>query len=434
VSPLKTRAQSNNVKPTILIATTARWFPATRLAIALANAGCVVDAVCPSRHTLGKTKAVRRTYAYRALTPVRSFADAIAAAEPDFIIPGDDLATRHLHELYKRECDNGTVGAQVCALIERSLGAAESFEIVYARSAFIQMAQAEGIRAPKTDVIANTSDLRNWIARSGLPAVLKANGTSGGDGVKMVKTAEEAERAFRKLQAPPLVARAVKRALIDQDPTLVASSFLRRQSVVNAQAFVAGHEATSTMACWNGEVLASLHFEVLQKISATGHATVLRRIDHPEMSAATEKIARRLKLSGIHGLDFMLEANTGNAYLIEINPRTTQVGHLALGPRRDLPAALYAALAGHNATASPIVTDKDTIALFPHEWMRDPASEFLLSGYHDVPWEETELVRECLPGGSNQSDRRQQIVGRPLSRTGHPSQFKTPSLYNLPKP
>ena len=51
-------------------------------------------------------------------------------------------------------------------------------------------------------------------------------------------------------------------------------------------------------------------------------------------------------LSGLCGFDFMQEANTGKAYLIEINPRATQVGHLTLGGGRDLPAALYGAVTG----------------------------------------------------------------------------------------
>ena len=129
----------------------------------------------------------------------------------------------------------------------------------------MQIAQEEGVRSPKTEIIANIRDLTKWIARMGFPTVLKANGTSGGDGVKVVKTVEEAEHAFRKLQAPPLIARAIKRALVDQDPTLVWPSLFRRRFVVNAQAFVAGREATSTIACWKGKVLASLHFEVLKK-------------------------------------------------------------------------------------------------------------------------------------------------------------------------
>jgi biotin carboxylase len=252
------------------------------------------------------------------------------------------------------------------------------------------------VRAPKTAVIANLNDLRKWVAQVGFPTVLKANGTSGGDGVRVVHTLEQAEQAFRALEAPPLLARAAKRALVDQDKTLVWPSLLRRRSVVNAQEFVAGREATSAVACWQGNVLASLHFEVINKRDAAGPSSVLRLIENAEMSAAAEEMVGQLNLSGLQGFDFMLEADTGNAHLIEINPRATQVGHLALGPGHDLPAALYSALSGEPYRAAPKVTENDTIALFPQEWMRDPASSFLLSGYHDVPWEEPALIRACV--------------------------------------
>ena len=92
----------------------------------------------------------------------------------------------------------------------------------------------------------------------------------------------------------------------------------------------------------------------------------------------------------------MLEASTGHAYLIEVNPRSTQVGHLSLGAGHDLPAALYAALSGKAVPTSPKVTEKDTVALFPQEWIRDPESPFLRSAYHDVPWEEPELIQDCV--------------------------------------
>lgn len=382
--------------PTILLATTDRWYPTARVAIALAKAGCVVDAVCPAGHPFGMTRAVRHMHDYNGLAPVMSFARAIRAVNPDIVIPGDDLATWHLHELYSRERTRGVDGDSVCQLIERSLGSAESFAVVHERHAFMQLAKEEGVRVPYTEVISDRNELLNWITKVGFPTVLKANGTSGGDGVKVVNTVEEAENAFRKLHSPPLVARAAKRAVVDRDLTLVWPSLLRRRPVVNAQSFIAGREATSAMVCWQGAVLASIHFEVVQKMRAAGHATVIRRIDHPEMTSAAEKIARRLKLSGFHGLDFMLEAETGNAYLIEINPRTTQVGHLAFGRGRDLPAALYAAVTGQEVAARSAAIDNDTIALFPQEWKRDPESPFLTSAYHDVPWSEPEMVSSCI--------------------------------------
>jgi hypothetical protein len=393
------------MKPTVLVATTTRWYPTVRLAMSLANAGYAVEAICPAGHPLGVTKAADRIHTYHGLTPLSSFMQAIAATRPDLIIPGDDLATRHLHDLYCREQRHGKSGAPTCVLIEQSLGAPESFPVVYARKTFLELAQAEGIRVPKTEVIANTDELRKWVERMVFPTVLKTDGTSGGDGVRIVHTLDEAERAFRALEAPPLLARAVKRALVNQDMTLVWPSLLRRRYVVNAQSFVAGREATSLVACWKGTVLASLHFEVLKKLDSTGPASVLRLIEDDEMSAATVKMVRRLNLSGLHGFDFMLETHTGNAYLIEINPRATQVGHLTLGPGRDLPAALHAAVTGNVVHEAPKVTEKDTIVLFPQELLRNPASAFLRSGYHDVPWEEPELVRACSSGRRSWSTR-----------------------------
>jgi Carbamoyl-phosphate synthase L chain, ATP binding domain len=382
------------VKPTVLIAASSHWFPTARLAMALTSAGCVVDAVCPARHPLSTVRAVRRTHRYSGLAPLYSLSRAIQNSGPDLIIPGDDLTTRHLHHLYRRERTRGN--DVICNLIERSFGSPESFPIVYERATFMQLASAEGVRVPKTTVITNLQVLRRWIEETGFPCVLKADGTSGGDGVKIVRNLEQAADAYRKLNAPPMLARAAKRALMDRDKTLVWPSLLRRRSVVSAQALVVGHEATSTVACWRGAVLAALHFEVVNKKCASGPATVMRLADHQEMKGAVEKMVRRLNLSGVHGFDFMIEGHTGDAYLIEINPRTTQVGHLRLGEGRDLPAALIAALAHCPIQHAPKLTENTMIALFPQEWMRDPGSSFMYSAYHDVPWEEPALLQLCL--------------------------------------
>jgi hypothetical protein len=371
--------------------------------MALAAAGFTVDMVCPRRHPLTKTRVARKIHRFNGLAPVRSLSAAITDAEPDLVVSGDDLTTRHLHRLYGRERRKGKTESPICALIERSMGTAESFPISYARAAFMELAEQEGIRIPKTEVIGNFDELKDWMIRNGFPAVLKANGTSGGDGVRVVRKVEEAERAFRLLQAPPRFLRAAKHALVDDDLTLISPTVRREKFVVNAQAFVDGKEATTAVACWNGKVLAALHFEVMNKVSSAGHATVVRLIENLEMSVAAEKMIRRLGLSGVHGFDFMLEEQTGNAYLIEINPRATQVGHLALGLGRDIPAALYAAVSGEEVQPAPKVIEKDTIALFPQEWIRDPESPFLQSAYHDVPWEEPELVHDCVNNRQKQS-------------------------------
>jgi len=370
--------------------------------MSLDNAGCTIDAVCLPRHPIQKTSVPRQIHIYRGLAPLMSIAAAINASEPDIIIPADDVATMHLHDLYQREVDHGRKSGRICRVIERSLGAPSSFPVVYGRTEFLEIAQEEGIRVPKTEFLADIHRLREWTARTSFPAVLKSNGSSGGEGVKIVHESKEAERAFRKLQAPPLLARAAKRALIDGDKSLIWPSLIRKRAVVSAQSYVAGREATSAIACWNGSVLASLHFEVLNKTNPTGPASVMRLIDNREMSIAAVKIVSRLNLSGMIGLDYVLEEQTGNPYLIEINPRSTQVGHLALGPGRDLPAALYAAMTGEVIREAPKITENQIIALFPQEWKRDPKSPFIQSGYHDVPWQEPELIRACIRSAKKQ--------------------------------
>ena len=407
-------------RPTVLVATSSRWYPTARLAMALASAGCKVEAVCPVRHPLLKTNAVRRAHVYRGLAPLVSLARAISRSQPDFLVSGDDLTTQHLHRLYAQEKRRGKSEFPICALIERSLGSPESFPILGARSAFMDVANGVGVRVPPTQVISNVHDLREWVVRTGLPTVLKANGTSGGNGVRIAHTLAEAERFFEELQAPPLFARAVKRAVIDRDKTLLGPSLLRRRPVVNAQAFVVGREATSATVCWKGTVLASLHFEVVNKASSTGHATVVRLIESAEMSAAVEGMVRRLNLSGFYGFDFMLEAETDKAYVIEVNPRSTQVGHLSLGADHDLPAALSAALSGKSVRPAPKVTEKNTIALFPQEWIRDPESPFLRSAYHDVPWEEPELIQDCVSNRRKQSAWYSRTRRKPVSGVSSP--------------
>jgi hypothetical protein len=401
----------NSLKPTTLLVTTSRWVPTARLGMALAQAGFNVDVVCPSSHPIDRTSIVRHRYSYSGLFPAQAISKAISASSPEILIPCDDLATTHLHEIYATEVGSPSVRN----LIARSLGPPSSFGICRDRSAFIQMAASEGLRVPATSMLLDTGAFRNWIAAHDLPAVLKSNGSTGGEGVRVARTAEDGARAFDKLSAPPLLARALKRALLDRDTTSIPPYIRGIRPGVCAQEFIVGREATSLIACHDGKILAALHFEVLNKVHAAGPASVLRLIDNVDMSRAAEKIANRLALSGLHGFDFMLEGNTAHAYLIEMNPRATQVGHLMLGPGRDLPAALYAAVTGSPIQTADKATDKNVIALFPGEWNRDPESHFLKSAYHDIPWSEPELIRFCLrkqdaTAWSNQQKKQMQTL------------------------
>ena len=91
--------------------------------------------VCPKGHPIAKTGVSIRTFSYNGLAPLQSLSAAIAAAKPDLVVSGDDLATRHLHRLYT-ENTYGQKGKAVRELIERSLGAPEYFPVVDDRVSF----------------------------------------------------------------------------------------------------------------------------------------------------------------------------------------------------------------------------------------------------------------------------------------------------------
>jgi hypothetical protein len=379
--------------PKILLVTTRRWFATARLGSALAQAGCYVQAMCPSDHLLTKARAVRGTYRYSGLLPLKSLRGAIEAAQPDMIIPCDDLAATHLHHLYALAAQSATASPKILALLERSLGNPAYFSAVDSRNAFMSVAREEGVRAPKTAVVTTSADLVSWLKENGLPAVLKVDGTHGGAGTEIVQRLDDAESSFHKLNDGVLMSRVAKRALFGRDMAVARSWLQNNKSVVNIQCVVPGPDASSSVACWQGEVLAMIQFEVLRKTNPKGSASVLRLIDNPEISATVKKMVARIGLSGLVGFDFILEEQTGHPYLIELNPRATQTCHLRLGNGRDLVGALRSKISGEAPQSVPRATDNDVIALFPQEWQKTPDSEFIKSAFHDVPWEEPELVR-----------------------------------------
>lgn len=389
---------SRQETPRILLAATLRWPLGARLAIALNKLGCQIQAWCPAGHPLEKTRVVGRIHHCGAVTPVRSLRAAILAAAPDFIIPCDDDAAIHLHQLHEAS-QAGEPGAAEPALrlrsvIERSLGTPASCSRATARGELMRLAQAEGVRVPDSRPIASPGDLDQWAADSGFPAVLKVDRSWGGLGVAVVDGIEQARKAFRMATRPSLL-RALSHLIMRRDPSYLLRRLSGAASTVMVQKFIAGRPANRAVACWQGEVLAGISVAALQTQTATGPATVVQIIENQEMTEAVRCIVRALRLSGLCGLDFILEASTGAAYLIEVNPRATPISHLALGAGRDLPAALHAQLGGQPAPSAASAIRGDVIAMFPGEWRRDPLSSYLRSAYHDVPWAEMELVRDC---------------------------------------
>ncbi|MEJ0028080.1 MAG: ATP-grasp domain-containing protein [Rhizomicrobium sp.] len=383
------------MSPRVLLATTVQWPSFARLAGAFAGVGAQVEALLPSGHVAGKSRFVSRTHAYNPLFPLGALARAIAAAAPDLVVPGDDRALAHLLSL----------SAGHAALVERSLGRVASYATLIARRDFIGAAQAAGIAAPRTIRLDGAGDLEAGLAAIGFPAVLKVDGSWGGEGTVVAANPEQARAAYARLAATPSRGRSVLRAILRRDANFLHEALSPPARTVNLQAFIPGKPATSAFACWKGRVLASIHMDVLETLYPCGPATVMRRVDCPQMEQAAVRLAEQFGLSGLHGLDFVRDG-TGQAHLIEINPRATQASAFALGPGHDLAAALAGCLAPAARWPRPLLTENPVLALFPQEWRRDPQSAWLHSAYPDVPWDDPEVLRACLAPGQKPPERR----------------------------
>ena len=375
----------------VVLVCASMWWPlSARLATALIRHGCKVSAVCPPGHPLRFVTGIESVFPYRGLNSIGSLKSAILAARPTLIVPCDDSVVWQLHELHARN-------AGLRSLIELSLGSGTAYPVLRSRAAFLQAAVELGIRVPATRTLTSEEDLLDWRAES--PAVLKRDGTWGGAGVAIVHSLPSALAHFRKLSQPISAGAAWKRCLINRDPIALWSWKRREAPRITLQDFIQGRPANSMIACWQGELLGNVSAEVLTSQGATGAATAVRLMQNEEMERAAQLLARKFMLSGFHGLDFVLDQKTGAAYLIEINPRCTQLGHLRLANQGDLAGALSAKLWNQ---PMPVVTDPqdcqpgEAIAFFPQAIQWNSKNPYLRNGKHDVPWEEPALVLELL--------------------------------------
>jgi hypothetical protein len=149
------------------------------------------------------------------------------------------------------------------------------------------------------------------------------------------------------------------------------------------------------VACRQGEILGEVSVQAVSCQGPMGAALVVQLIDNQEFSQAAALLAAHLGMSGFFGLDFMLERATGAAYLIEMNPRCTQLGHLQL-PQGDLAGALCASLLGREAARAGDPISLDRIAFFPQARLWGARSASGPAVHEDVPWQQQRLVEVLM--------------------------------------
>ena len=374
--------------PSILIIAAKWWALSARLAADFVRHDCRVSVLCPVGHPLRHVRGLDRIERYTGIRSLACLSRAIRSVRPDIIIPCDDGVVAQLHALHALEPSLRT-------LIEFSLGSPASFPIVRSRRQLLAAAMQLDIAVPETRRVTSAEDVTAWCRETRDVCVLKRDGESGGNGVRVCQSLVDVLAGWKELHAPQRLATALKRLTIDRDPLALWLSRHCRQPDITIQRFVQGRPANTMVACLDGEVLSEASVVVLSADGPTGAATVIRRVQEPRMAQAARLLARRFNLSGFFGLDFMIEARTDVPYLIEMNPRSTQLGHLEFLDQGSLAGALSARLRGKAAPAAEKPILLETVALFPQALRTLPNGSRRLQGaYLDMPVDQPALLAE----------------------------------------
>jgi hypothetical protein len=381
----------------ILVVVTHVWPLAARISVALVQVGFQVATVSPRGGLVRETRAATIHYTYSPKEGRRSIAAAIREWQPDLLVCTDDQAVKHLHDLHVIASKLHDADSQsLVQLIEASLGHPASFPAAARKSIFISIASTAGVRCPRSWVIPDNHNEPS-LPLGPYPMLVKADGTFGGKGVRVVRNEDQARNSIIELTLPEVWPDRIKQRMAKWISLLGIRR--RRLRTVCLQERVIGRPANRAVVCQHGSVLAGISVEVLETQSEFGPASIVRPIEHPEMAAVANRMVERLQLSGFIGFDFVLDSNN-DAWLIEMNPRVTPIAHLCLADGTSLPSTMFSKMTGQSVGPRPPLVNAETIVLFPGGFWRshrDPClSVVYLSSYHDVPWDEPGLIQACI--------------------------------------
>jgi predicted ATP-grasp superfamily ATP-dependent carboligase len=235
---------------------------------------------------------------------------------------------------------------------------------------------------------------------NGWPVVLTLEGRTGGDRVRVCNDSAALNSAYAELMEPSEslsgVAIALRRALWTARTGFHLAGDLSRppkgEPQLAVEPHVPGRQASYTAVAHEGRVLAGI-----AAISELSHpapqiaSSIVRLVHDPLMAEMARRVIGRMSFTGFCGVDFVREDASGKTWFLNFNARPTQLSHLGHLAGGDLCAALLASVT--NTYPVPQRTTKEmTVALFPQDWIRDPAARERGADHVDMPQGDERLL------------------------------------------
>ncbi len=382
------RFRRNNPKPSLLIVATTWWPSVAMLASSLQQVGFAVTVMCPKGHVAWHAEGYRCRL-LDSVSPLQSLRHAIAEDRPTLLVPADDRSVLFLMRLHRDS------KGSVRDLVERSLGPAGCFGTIVSRVPLLEAARDVGLSVPEGGEVGSIANLDRWMDRIPAPWVINIDGAWGGEGVRIAKTREEARQAFLSLSRGLPFHHALKRRLVNGDPFWLQDRTFNPAPAVSLQSFIKGRPGNCALFCLKGEILGATVVETEASCNDMGPSTLVRLVERPAVLSGARRLVHTLGLSGFIGLDFMVDEVTGEAFLIEMNPRITAPCRFRTAGGTDPIAAAGRAL-GCGPMGGADIPARSLFASFPLAWQTDPHDPRLALCQDDVPWHEPNLVEEAL--------------------------------------
>ncbi|MBN8994082.1 MAG: ATP-grasp domain-containing protein [Rhizobiales bacterium] len=313
---------------------------------------------------------------------------AFAAFRPDIIVPCDERAVSVVNYWVGSGAGTAALTPSLRACLAHSLGSLERLPERNSKPRVLELARSVGIPTPREVKVTNSAECRRAAEAFGYPVVLKLSHGAGGNGVRLCATRGDLDDAFRIFERGQSSAKLWRRRILKRD------WFGSRFDIV-VQEFIAGRPAMSCVAAFSGRALSVVTAFADQVSESMGPATIARIVDIPAARRITESMVEAFGASGFLSFDFIVD-EAGRAVLLECNPRPTQIMHLGHLVGVDLARSMREALAGVADIPREYPRGERQVALFPQEWTRHPASPVIAAAFHDVPWEDPELLRAIL--------------------------------------
>ena len=371
----------------LIFAIEAGRFGPARLPQNLESVGLRVGTLCSDDNVLAKTHHATRHYrlpSSRAAPQLaRALADALAHSGAKLLIPADEQAVALLHSFMRGNCAY-ILGDAARGVIASSLAPQERLGAMLFKSETLALARSLGLRVPPGGTAANAAQAIALAEAVTYPVYVKH--AFGWAGAGVTCCTDEAALLAAFPQSNPFVDRikALARRVLYRD-------WYPAHSAIDVQGIISGRPAMYCALAWQGKLVGGFAGEALSTTSATGPSSEVRIGRHPGMARATKILVEALGCTGWIGFDFMLEEGTGEAVLLECNPRPIQVCHLGYRIGVDLAAELARLIRGGTPPAQPLIANRDMeVVLFPYAMDANRARPGALD---DIPGKDPGLLQ-----------------------------------------